>query len=953
MKLVSYNMHGFNQGKSLLEDLCCNYDIIFCQEHWLSPDFLFKLSDVATDFVCFSNSAMTDCVNNGILRGRPFGGLAVLVRNKFADKAKLVCTDSRYMAVTRGNMLFVNVYLPNNDNSEEYRSTLIDIFCAISEIIDQHSGYDVVLTGDFNFVFSNATWSFRTLTELFDEYNIKPVPLSTRSPTTYSYCHETLQHYSLIDNFCVSDGLFSAVSDMCTVEAGNNLSDHLPIEVWLDTQEVPAECSDSVRSKDTLYQLRWDKANLQQYDTYTHHYLDAIGLSYAHVFSTCSLGCSCNNLRMIDDYYRRIVSALSAAEATCVPRKKVGSYKHWWDIELHELKIKSIESHKLWIAAGRPMSGEVYDRKRVCKAQYRRSLRLHQREATCSISNDLHDCLVQKDVSNFWKTWNSKFKRHKSQNASVGGFTKNTDIANAFADNFASVCSHNSLVQNDNLRAEFLTEIIGYSCSDDPSQCLIDSVTVEMAIGKLQAGKAPGIDGVMAEHVLYCNPLISLHLLVLFNAIIKHGYVPAEFGIGVVIPLLKDDSLDSTNLDNYRGITLSPVLSKIFENCLLMRFSDYFFTSDLQFGFKRGVGCRDALSLFSSTVQYFTNNGSTVSVAALDMSKAFDRVNHYALFLKLMKRGVPICVIKLLSDWYGKVFACVKWGACLSKLVQLATGVRQGGVLSPVLFTIYVNDIISRLEDSRYGCRVDGRYVGILMYADDLLLISASCSDLRQMIAICESEMRWLDMHFNAGKSCLVRWGPRCNRLVASVTLGGTILGIANSFKYLGITFEAGLKLKVSLTSKKIKFFRAFNYIYACIGASSSPVCLCHLLQKFCVPILLYGLDAVPLSNCNIRTLLSLWRIALFKVFKLKDEPNVLYTQYCFNILPINYVLDLRKLYLLNMQRDHFIPVVRSLYAVNGSSSLNALCRKYGIADVSRSIFSKCVWNVFISSISV
>jgi len=85
----------------------------------------------------------------------------------------------------------------------------------------------------------------------------------------------------------------------------------------------------------------------------------------------------------------------------------------------------------------------------------------------------------------------------------------------------------------------------------------------------------------------------------------------------------------------------------------------------------------------------------------------------------------------------------------------------------------------------------------------------------------------------------------------------------------------------------------------------------------------------------------------------LKDEPNVLYTQYCFNILPINYVLDLRKLYLLNMQRDHFIPVARSLYAVNGSSSFNVLCRKYGIADVSRSIFSKCVWNIFISSISV
>ena len=82
-----------------------------------------------------------------------------------------------------------------------------------------------------------------------------------------------------------------------------------------------------------------------------------------------------------------------------------------------------------------------------------------------------------------------------------------------------------------------------------------------------------------------------------------------------------------------------------------------------------------------------------MSTAALDMSKAFDKVNHYASFLKLMKRRVPVCLIKLLPDWYGKVYACVKWGVFLSKLVHLVTGVRQGGVLSPVLFTIYVNEI--------------------------------------------------------------------------------------------------------------------------------------------------------------------------------------------------------------------------------------------------------------------
>jgi len=66
----------------------------------------------------------------------------------------------------------------------------------------------------------------------------------------------------------------------------------------------------------------------------------------------------------------------------------------------------------------------------------------------------------------------------------------------------------------------------------------------------------------------------------------KHSYVPSEFGIGITIPLLKDNNLDGSNMDNYRAITISPVLSKIFENCLLSRFSSYFVTSDLQCGFK-------------------------------------------------------------------------------------------------------------------------------------------------------------------------------------------------------------------------------------------------------------------------------------------------------------------------------------------------------------------------------
>jgi len=98
----------------------------------------------------------------------------------------------------------------------------------------------------------------------------------------------------------------------------------------------------------------------------------------------------------------------------------------------------------------------------------------------------------------------------------------------------------------------------------------------------------------------------------------------------------------------------------------------------------------------------------------------------------------------LLADWYGKVFARVKWGRCFSKLVELCTGVRQGGVLSTVLFAVSVNHIITNHECSGYGCQVASKYIAVIMYADDLILISVSCTDLRQMIKIFEEDTPWL-----------------------------------------------------------------------------------------------------------------------------------------------------------------------------------------------------------------
>ena len=97
---------------------------------------------------------------------------------------------------------------------------------------------------------------------------------------------------------------------------------------------------------------------------------------------------------------------------------------------------------------------------------------------------------------------------------------------------------------------------------------------------------------------------------------------------------------------------------------------------------------------------------STVNMCAVDLAKTFDNMNRFALFIKLMNRNCPIGLVNLLDCWYSKSLTCVKWSTALSYYVKLTAGVRQGGVLSPVLFTVFINDALISLQKSKLGCHI-------------------------------------------------------------------------------------------------------------------------------------------------------------------------------------------------------------------------------------------------------
>ena len=147
-------------------------------------------------------------------------------------------------------------------------------------------------------------------------------------------------------------------------------------------------------------------------------------------------------------------------------------------------------------------------------------------------------------------------------------------------------------------------------------------------------------------------------------------------GIQVVTKLSRTDDW----WQYYRGITLSPVISKLFEYGVMEKYDTYFPENDRQFGFKEKMGCSHAVFVLRQCVEYFVSRGSTVFMAALDATKAFDRLNHIKLFHRTCDADIPVCIIKLLLNWYWKITVFIKWNNCYSSPCSLKSGIRQGGV---------------------------------------------------------------------------------------------------------------------------------------------------------------------------------------------------------------------------------------------------------------------------------
>lgn len=334
---------------------------------------------------------------------------------------------------------------------------------------------------------------------------------------------------------------------------------------------------------------------------------------------------------------------------------------------------------------GRPRHGPVFTLMSRTRAAFKLALRYCKDHDEMMRANAHAKSLACKDYKGFWNGINKQNNANSTKHATVVNGCSDVDsICTMWRDHFEKLYNSVLDVHYKNLLFSRLAQ-----CNSDDKGFQLTVYDIVDCVSRQKSGKAAGLDGIPMEAIIYGGHKLYVHLCFLFNIFLKVGYLPRSFMQAVIIPLVKSKSGDLSDVNNYRAITISTCLSKLFESVIATEV----YTSDncdkYQFGFKSHHSTGLCTHVFKQTVDYYVNRGSHVFASFIDFSKAFDSVNYWKLFNKLMDDKIDMQIVKILTYSYTRQEVCVRWLTALSSFFSLVTG-HAKGVSCPHIYSIAI-----------------------------------------------------------------------------------------------------------------------------------------------------------------------------------------------------------------------------------------------------------------------
>ena len=410
----------------------------------------------------------------------------------------------------------------------------------------------------------------------------------------------------------------------------------------------------------------------------------------------------------------------------------------------------------------------------------------------------------------------SEIKKFRGQtqtlSSSIDGAVGSQDISEHFSEVYEDLYSKHTLGEEFQRINEEINLQVNQGLQVDLDR--VNSETVRAALDKLKTGKSDVQFSFNSDCLINSSSVLIEHMTQLFRWFLRTGRIPAFLLLCTLVPIVKDNLADITNSDNYRAIAIGSLVLKWFDWLTLILESDKLSTDELQFWFQASSRTNMCSWAVSTVVDHYNRSGRPVYACAMDLSKAFDLVSWEHLFPELMDRGVSPLFLRCLLFIYSSQTCNVRWGSVYSHAFTVKNGLRQGAISFPILFCIYINKLISKLRYSSLGCQLQGVYLGIWVYADDIILLSPSRSALQNMTTICENYAQSTKLKFSTNPvpeksktKCMIFTKTAVNiNYIRPIYLNGLPLPFVDEVKHLGNILQTDNSMKKDCCIKRAIF---------------------------------------------------------------------------------------------------------------------------------------------------
>ena len=684
-----------------------------------------------------------------------------------------------------------------------------------------------------------------------------------------------LRYISTIDHFVGNDLIHKSVTEAGVIHSGENPSNHSPIfsKIKLDGVDKSRE---KVRSRK---RVNWDRSSEEARANFSVTLSKRLELLKVPECVHCrDIHCSAHTEQM-ENYTMAVLEAVELSSQECLVSSGGGQQGRSGQVQRVPGWTEYVQPYaqenkfwfSVWCSAGKPDSGALFDVMMFSKRQFKYAVR-RLKKANDKMQNDRFIQSILRGGSNIFK----EIKKTRGNNNSISSRIDDEVGAENIARKFANIYQrlYNQHTLGDDLAQ--LEHDVTKNLSDkdliDVDRISVD--IVQKALKQMKAGKNDAIYDIQSDCLTNGPPELMNHLTNILKTFTIHGAIPDFILVCTLLPLVKNNLADLTSSDNYRAIASGSMLVKLLDIVILLLEGDKLTVDQLQFGFQTGSSTTMCTWTATTIIEHYNIQGSPVYACTMDLSKAFDLLEWTSLFKLLIDKGFSLLFLRVLISVYKDQSCDVRWGSSHSERFSVTNGVRQGAVSSPLLFSVYIDDLISLLRRSGLGCRVDNIFYGVLGYADDLLVLSASRSGLQAMVSICEKSAKMRKLKFSTSldpnksktKCIMFTKGKLDKDSVAPILLNGDPLPWVESVKHLGNTLEFNNSMRTDCLQKRGKFIgkihsllQEFHY--------ADPSVLLRILNTHVTSF--YGSNLWDLYSKEVIKIFSSWNITVRNIFKL------------------------------------------------------------------------------------